>query len=127
MYNGGLVTIMVADFDRAVRFYTETLGLALKMRAGDGWAEVDAPGVHIGLHAAGPHGPRPGPSGGVSIGLQVENLEGAMATLQARGVEFGQVTPGQGLRFAFFADPDGTALYLCAAEQPPEHQAREQK
>src|SRR5690348_14315708 len=112
MYTGGNLTIMVSNFDRAVRFYTETLGLTLKMRAGDGWAEIAAPGVSIGLHAAGPHGPQPGGGGGMSLGLQVPDLESAMETLKARGVQFGHVTDGQGVRFAFFSDPDQTPLYL---------------
>jgi catechol 2,3-dioxygenase-like lactoylglutathione lyase family enzyme len=114
MYTGGNLTVMVSDFDRAVRFYTETLGLVLKMRAGDGWAEIEAPGVKIGLHAAGPHGPQPGGGGGMALGLQVEDLEGAMATLRARGVEFAPVTPGQDIQIAFFHDPDQTPLYLWA-------------
>lgn len=42
---GSLMTIMVADMDRAVGFYTETLGLALRFRAGNDWAEVNSPGV----------------------------------------------------------------------------------
>ena len=43
MFTGGILTVMVSDFNRSVQFYTETLGLALKMRAGDGWAEIEAP------------------------------------------------------------------------------------
>jgi catechol 2,3-dioxygenase-like lactoylglutathione lyase family enzyme len=116
MYTGGILTIMVSDFDRAVRFYTETLGLTLKLRAGDGWAEVEAPGVQIGLHAAGPHGPQPGGAGGMSLGLQVDDLEQAMATLRERGVEFAPPTQGEGARFAFFHDPDQTPLYLWEAK-----------
>ncbi len=121
MYKGGNLTIMVSDFNRAVRFYTETLGLTLKSRAGDGWAEIEAPGVSIGLHAAGEHGPQPGGGGGMSLGLQVDDLEQAMATLKARGVEFAPVTPGQDIQIAFFRDPDGTPLYLWAPNRAGEH------
>ena len=112
MYTGGNLTVMVSDFNRAVQFYTETLGLTLKARMGDGWASIEAPGVSIGLHAAGPHGPQPGGGGGMSIGLQVADLEAAMATLQQRGVAFAPPSDGQGVRFAFFTDPDQTPLYL---------------
>jgi catechol 2,3-dioxygenase-like lactoylglutathione lyase family enzyme len=121
MYTGGNVTVMVSDFERAVRFYAETLGLKLLMRAGDGWAQLAAPGLTIGLHAPGPHGPRPGPSGGTSIGLQVDDLDSAMAALRERGVAFGDVTPGQGIRLAFFTDPDQTALYLWENKAPAGH------
>src|SRR5690349_24072782 len=41
---------MVKDMDRAVRFYTKTLGLPLVVRYGGDWAEVDAGSTRIGLH-----------------------------------------------------------------------------
>ena len=51
MIHGGNTTLYVRDMDVSIRFYTETLGLALRMRAGDDWAEIDAgPGLVIGLH-----------------------------------------------------------------------------
>jgi catechol 2,3-dioxygenase-like lactoylglutathione lyase family enzyme len=121
MYTGGILTVMVSDFDRAVRFYTETLGLTLKMRAGDGWAEIEAPGVQIGLHAAGPHGPQPGGASGMSLGLMVDDLDEAAATLRARGVEVAPPTQGEGARFAFFKDPDQTPLYLFERQGAGEH------
>ena len=40
----------VQDMDRAVKFYTETLGFPLKVRFGNNWAEVDAGSISIGLH-----------------------------------------------------------------------------
>ncbi len=114
MYTGGNLTIMVADVDRAVRFYTETLGLPLKTRVGDGWAEIAAPDVNIGLHVAGPGGPPADGASKLSIGLSVDDLDRAMATLRERGVEFAPIMEAQGLRFAFFRDPDKTPLYLWA-------------
>jgi catechol 2,3-dioxygenase-like lactoylglutathione lyase family enzyme len=112
MFTDGNVTIMASDFERSLRFYTETLGLTLKFRAGNEWAEVAAPGVSIGLHPAGGYAPTGG-GGGMSLGLQVADIELAMETLKARGVEFprGSRASGQ-LRMADFADPDGTQLYL---------------
>jgi predicted enzyme related to lactoylglutathione lyase len=112
MISGGNTTLMVADFDRAVRFYTETLGLKLKNRFGNEWAEVETPGLTIGLHPA-----REGtPSGGashISIGLGVDDLDAAVSELRQRGLEFQPVRDaGDAGRFAAFSDPDGTALYL---------------
>jgi predicted enzyme related to lactoylglutathione lyase len=115
MYQGSNVTVMVSDMNRAVRFYTEALGLTLKARFGDGWAEVQAPGLTIGLHPVRQGAPTGAPAGGVSIGLQVENLEAAMATLKERGVEFRGIVEGEGVRLAHFQDPDGTPLYLGQA------------
>ena len=44
------ITVMVADMDNAVRFYTETLGLKLEHRYENHYAEIEAPGLRIGLH-----------------------------------------------------------------------------
>ncbi len=55
LISGGSPTIFVTDMDRAVRFYTETLGLGLKYRAGDHFAMIDAGGgLTIGLHRRRP-------------------------------------------------------------------------
>jgi hypothetical protein len=51
----------------------------------------------------------------------VDDLESAMATLRARGVEFAHVADGQGIRFAYFADPDHTSLYLWESKAPAAH------
>jgi predicted enzyme related to lactoylglutathione lyase len=103
---------MVSDFDRSVRFYTQTLELKLKFRAGDEWAEIEAPGVAIGLHPSGGHAPTGG-GGGLSLGLQVPDIEAAIETLKARGVDFPHGwRPSGELRLADFGDPDGTPLYL---------------
>jgi len=51
MFRSGNVTIYVTNMDRAVRFYTETLGLKLAYRFGDHWASVECgKGLTIGLH-----------------------------------------------------------------------------
>lgn len=114
MYTGGNVTLMVANFDRAISFYTDTLGLKLKVRYGDDWAEVEAPGITIGLHPAGERGPAVIQASGLSIGLGVTGIEQVMADLQAKGVAFappGLIDTGVE-RLANFHDPDHTPLYL---------------
>ncbi len=116
MIQGGNATVYVSDMSRAVKFYTETLGLKLRMRAGDHWAEVDAGGgLIIGLHPeVRPHGPRPGTRGAVTIGLGVTlPLEEVVSRLKKRGVAFhGPIADDKQVRLAFFADPDGNPLYL---------------
>ena len=42
MYSSGNVTVYVSNMDRAVKFYSETLGLKLAYRFGDHWASVEA-------------------------------------------------------------------------------------
>jgi catechol 2,3-dioxygenase-like lactoylglutathione lyase family enzyme len=107
------VTLMVADMDDAVRFYTETLGLDLTFRSGDHWAMVRGPGLTIALHPKGEHGPAPEPDrgSGVSIGFEVESLAVAQAQLEAEGVSF-EISSDEFVNLAYFHDPDGTTLYL---------------
>jgi catechol 2,3-dioxygenase-like lactoylglutathione lyase family enzyme len=114
MYKSGNITLMVADMDRAVVFYVEKLGLELKVRYGNEWSEVAAPGVTLGLHQA--RGPisRSDPNIGISIGLEVDDIEVAMQSLKARGVVFpSSIRETNDLREAAFTDPDGTPLYLA--------------
>ena len=138
MIRGGNVTVIVSDMERAVRFYTETLGFRLKERYGDQWASVEVGnGLTIGLHPmwegvqarnAGekPTADRPREDGAgrtsagqqktarMMIGLQVdEPIERVVEALSAHGVVFeGRVQNDTGGSFASFADPDGNELYL---------------
>lgn len=121
MIKGGNVTIMVSDMEKSVAFYTEVLGLKLRYQTG-GWGEIEAgSGLTIGLHTAGAHGPRPGTAGSLSIGLDIDgSLEDEMQRLTANGVAFrGPVVDNsaQGVRFAFFGDPDGNSLYICESSR----------
>jgi catechol 2,3-dioxygenase-like lactoylglutathione lyase family enzyme len=117
MFIGGNVILMVADIDRAVRFYTETVGLALMFRSGAKWAEVQAPGLTIGLHLAPQPDGRSGPETSISIGLEVKEMDPAVKTLTDRGVLFDQIS-GPPRRLARFRDPDGHQLYLYQMEAP---------
>jgi len=85
MLKGGNATIYVSDMDRAVAFYTETLGLGLTFRAGDHWAGIDAgDGLQLGLHPAGSRGPAPGTVGAVTVGFTVdEPIEHVISVLEA--------------------------------------------
>jgi len=116
MISGGLVTVMISNMDDAIRFYTETLGLGLRYRAGNEWAEVDAgPGLVLGLHQASPHGPKPGTPGALSIGFKLqEGMDDAVARLREQGVNFRHIidNPEEGAKLAFFGDLDGNSLYL---------------
>jgi catechol 2,3-dioxygenase-like lactoylglutathione lyase family enzyme len=117
VFHDSYLTIMVRDLDRAVRFYTEVVGLPLRFRAGNHWAEVQAPGVKIGLHPAPVDSVAPPGSGTVSLGLQVADLDVAVAELSQRGITFGPLGGRGGPRQTrYFANPDGTVLYLIQME-----------
>ena len=102
------ITIMVSDMGTSIKFYTEVLGFKLKNRYGDHWADIEAPGLSIGIHPAHPY-VRYGDS--MSLGLKVVNLAEAMNQLKSKGVEFIERDDTQ-VQLASFTDPSGNALYL---------------
>ena len=115
MVNGGNVTVFISSMDRAVQFYTETMGLKLAERYGNEWATVKAAnGFTVGLHPPSPKYPAPGTKGGMMIGLEVdEPLEGLMKTLSGKGVRVAsQIEAGAGGKFLHLEDPDGNEIYL---------------
>ena len=109
MFQNSFFTIMIADMDRAIAFYTETLGLRLESRYENEWAEVVGAGARIGLHGGGEGN---NATRALSLGFGVADLDAAMADLKAQGVEFGRVSEDGPVRIARFSDPDGTPLYL---------------
>jgi catechol 2,3-dioxygenase-like lactoylglutathione lyase family enzyme len=118
MFRSGNVTIYVTNMDRAVQFYSETLGLKLAYRFGDHWASVECgKGLTIGLHPTNePMRADPGPiKGRTAIGLELEGtMEDAMKKLGSKGVKFeGVIDEGKAGRFCHFHDPDGNLLYLA--------------
>ena len=118
MLRGGSPTIYVSDLNKAVDFYTKSIGLRLQFRAGDHFAQIDAGGgFSLGLHPQSPHGPKPGAHGAISVGFSVtQPLDQVITTLKQRGVVFrGPIIDDANgsIRLAFFGDPDGNDLYLC--------------
>ncbi|MEM7164058.1 MAG: VOC family protein [Planctomycetota bacterium] len=115
MINGGNATIFVSDMEQAINFYTKALGMKLRMRAENFWAEVEAgPGLIIGLHPASPNAEPPGTRGCVQIGLNVsEPLEKVRSRIAEHGVEFvGEIVADGPGRFANIKDPDGNPIYF---------------
>ena len=118
MFSSGIATIVVTDMDRAVKFYTDILGLKLMQRFGNHWASVAAGQLAIGLHPATGQNPA-GRDGSTTIGLMVEGkIDDAVSTLRQRGVKFrGAVAEDDGGRFVYFEDPDGNSMYIIEVRQ----------
>ncbi len=113
----GIDTLMitVADMDRAVRFYRDVLGLAVKSQS-PGWSEIDLDGTVLGLHPLDSM-MRKDPvvrgigEGNFVLGLRVRDLRGFRAHLECHGVtvprDFHEIPGGLLLDFT---DPDGNWL-----------------
>ncbi len=103
--------------NRAITFYTDVLGLTLRARIGDEWAEIEAGcGFVIGLHPARPpETPQPGAVGALNIELRVTKpLDEVVSNLKERGVVFnGAIQNYENVRLVSFSDPDNNVLLLA--------------
>lgn len=117
LIRGGNASIYVSDMDRAVRFYSDSLGLRLRTRIGNEWAEIDAgDGMVIGLHPANPPTTvKPSSVGAINVELKVVgSLDDVVGALKERGVRFqGSIAEYENVRLATFTDPDGNVILLA--------------
>lgn len=113
-----------ADLDRSLRFYEQTIGLAIYRE----WGTGSSRGVAFflgggGLLEVSGGSPEP-PSGATELVLQVRDLDATRASLVERGVmpEAEPELKPWGLLEMTVRDPDGLALIFV--EVPPEHPRR---
>lgn len=103
------IILRVSDLDRAVRFWTETVGLALSGRA-DAFAFLDAGEVRLTLNQVGS---RPADESLTEVVFEVDDIHSGHRALVERGVPFEvdlrPVTSDgdRELWAAHFRDPDG--------------------
>jgi predicted enzyme related to lactoylglutathione lyase len=113
MFKSGSVTIVVEDLKKAKQFYEETLGLKVQFEVEGHLVQVEAPGLTIGLvHPREGQESKPGKSGSVHIGLEVQEIMSAIELLKSRGVDFQPMMDEDATRIAYFSDPEGNSLYL---------------
>lgn len=115
MISGGNATIIVANMDNSIQFYTEVLGLKLTNRFGNDWATVSAgEGLTIGIHPASPKYPHPGTKGSIIRGLEIDvTAEKAVSRLAQHGVTVkGGIVRSEPGSFVHLEDPDGNEIYL---------------
>jgi len=116
------VAIVTPDLERAVNFYTQTLGMKLIARVGETIAFIDIGGTRLELLAKDVAEAQSEPTQGlVHLAWQVSDIQGAYEALAAKGVQF-HVTPRPALDgqiwVAFFKDPDGNILELFYTSKP---------
>jgi catechol 2,3-dioxygenase-like lactoylglutathione lyase family enzyme len=102
------VTINVKDLGKSISFY-ESIGLTLKGRWGNFYAQVLAPGITIGLHPAKDSSNLN--SGTMSVGFTVDNFDEVKTMLMEKNIQAAERSE-EGGQFMHFTDPDGTALYF---------------
>lgn len=110
------VILVTADVERLARFYGDVLGLPLVREEHGGLPlhyGADLGTVHFGIHPPQSFGRETARPGGSVVALQVADLDGAIASLERKGVRpavtkhdegFGPVTG--------FEDPDGNLIEL---------------
>ncbi|MFJ4675207.1 MULTISPECIES: VOC family protein [unclassified Kitasatospora] len=119
-----LAVIPVTDLERAKRYYRDTLGLTLS-REGTGEVAFRSGSTEFGMYET-PYGGR---AGHTLASWKVADLDTEMAELRGRGVVFEEydqpglktldgVAEADGMRAAWFKDPDGNVL--CVNELPAE-------
>lgn len=119
-YTLGYANIFVSDFDRALKFYTETLGLKVTRKDDAfGYAAFATEGAQLAIARVGEEqadlvGRHTG------VGLMVEDLDATYTELAARGVEFPMKPEKQpwGGYMGLMCDSEGNILYL---DQPFDH------
>lgn len=101
------VTIMVTDMDESVKFYQQ-LGLTLKNRWENHYAQISTGDMIIGLH---PANRRVIATPQVSIGFVIDDINEARQLLEANNISYDFFDDKAG-SYTNFTDPDGTHLYF---------------
>lgn len=119
---------VVNDLEKAIQFYTETLGLILMENCAEyGWAELSGPsGSRLGLAMRKDNSGewdaanvQPGHNAVVTI--TVKDIEAAVKSYQEKGVRLlGKImeVPGE-VKLQTFQDPDGNLFQLAELLKKP--------
>lgn len=112
------LTIQVRDMDKSIAFY-QSIGLSLKDRWGNHYAQLTGPGLVIGLHPSKADSNYALP-GHISIGFTVDKFDEAKTFLQNHSIDYTERKESGGI-FLHFSDPDGTPIYLIDPKQITSH------
>jgi catechol 2,3-dioxygenase-like lactoylglutathione lyase family enzyme len=99
----GYAIHFVADMDRAVSFYRDTLGLKLKF-ASPGWTEFATGETTLALHPASAENP----AGSTHLGFGAPDVNAFHNAMTAAGIRFTRdPAPLHGVTLAEFVDSEG--------------------
>jgi lactoylglutathione lyase len=114
------ISIYVHDMERAIDFYTKTLGFKLRGRPVPFIAELDHDGPALVLNQAETPSAQQYPNGGgTTVGLAVDNVAEKAAALRKAGVTVLHKTPEQfpGGSYVAVKDPSGNVVELLQFDQ----------
>ncbi len=103
----------ICSMEKAVAFYGGVLGLKLKNRAGNDWAEFDVGGYDLALEgelATRPHG------GGATVVFRSDDVVALEAHLASNDVTRRDVEDLDGTKLLEFYDPDGNRLIAMQSD-----------
>jgi catechol 2,3-dioxygenase-like lactoylglutathione lyase family enzyme len=121
--NAAIVRYQIRDVDRAIAFYTQSLGFKLTQQSGPVFATVSRGDLHLLLSGPGSSGSRPMPDGRQQepggwnrIVVYVDAIDATIAALKAGGARFrNELEVGPGGKQIQVEDPDGNAVELHEA------------
>lgn len=104
----GYAIHFVAEMDRAVAFYRDTIGLELKFSS-PGWSEFATGATTFALHPAS----EANPPGSTHLGLHADEIMAVHGRRRAAGARFTRnPTPEHGVTRAKFAASEGARVSL---------------
>ena len=111
--------IPVHDQDRALRFYTEKLGLRVltdqQFNETQRWIELSIPGAETGITLFTPPGHEQLVGTFINTSWEVDNIDKTYSELQAKGVEFVKPPEKQPWgTFAIMKDSEGNQIVLSS-------------
>lgn len=108
------VMLEVADMDRSIAFYRDTLGMEIVERYENIWVEFQAAPTTLALYRPEDADARTErKSGGAVIALSVENVKEAVEELRGKGVPIVRETMDTPVCWmAGITDPDGNGIAL---------------
>lgn len=102
--------LMVRDMERAVTFYREVIGLDLTSQS-PMWSQLAHGDATVALHGGGGEESRE-----TGLNFQVSDIDSACAEIETGGGRIlnpPEDRPGEPIRLASLADPEGNGFTLC--------------
>ena len=119
-YKLSVVRVFVTDWERALRFYTQTLGMPALFQSDElGWAQLATGEAQLAIERAASDDANAIVGRFLGVSLQVDDIEATYKTLRERGVEFLAPPERQpwGGALAHFRDPERNVITLLGSAQ----------